>query len=579
MAQNKLPYSKKCLGLMLALATVCSVSPAFAAPTDVARPPGADAGGIRHSVEQPLVSGPETSRVEIEVERPEPSEPGEEEQGLRIHVKAFRITGQDLYSQEELQELVKDSVDQDLTLDELQAIAQKIAEHFRKDGYIVANAYLPAQDVAEGILEIIVVPGRYEGIDIRNQSRLDSKIVENWLSVIKPGDYVKKDVLERALLLMSDTSGVSIKATLAPGKASGTTTLIVEIADSHEMGGTFSLNNHGNYYTGQGRGRVSVDFNNISGKGDVLRLDDTYSGGGMNNAALQYLLPIGKNGARVGVSYSTMHYKLGKEFKALEFGGDSKVAGIFASYPVIRSRDANLFVQIGYDVRKLTDKGFWPGYVLSDKQDNIFSVGLNGASRDAKGFNTYDLTIATGDLSFKGGRSIFGEPVEQTDRLTAKTAGRYTKINLGFSRQQVLSDRLSFLFSVNGQAASKNLDSSQKLYLGGANAVRAYAEGEASGDQGYIVTGELRWNLPTRSILSLQLAVFIDHGQVTVHKNSWPGSGDNSLSLSGAGLGLIANIHKDYTVRLDYAKKISAKEDTAAPDKGGRWWLMGTQYF
>jgi hemolysin activation/secretion protein len=577
MAQKKsLPYGKKCLGIMLALATACSVSPVLAAPSDVARPPGADAGAIRHSVDQPPVSGPEKNKVEIEVERQEPPA-GPKEEGLRIHVKAFRITGQDIYSQEELQELVKDSVDQDLTLDELQAIAQKIAEYFRKAGYLVANAYLPAQDVAEGTLEIIVVPGKYESIDIRNQSRLNSEIVKNWLSVIKPGDYVKKDVLERALLLMSDTSGVSIKATLAPGKASGTTTLIVEITDSGEVTGTFSLNNHGNYYTGQGRGRVSVDVNNISGQGDVLTLDDTYSGGGLNNAAIQYLLPVGKDGARVGLSYSTMHYKLGKEFEVLEFDGDSKVAGIFASYPIIRSRDANLFAQIGYDVRKLTDNGF--GIKMSDKRDNVWSVGLHGAGRDERGFNTYDLSIATGDLSFKGGRSIFGEPAEDIDKSTAKTAGRYTKVNLGFSRQQLLTDRLSFLFSVNGQTASKNLDSSQKLYLGGASGVRAYAEGEASGDAGYLVTGELRWNLPTRSIPSLQLAAFIDHGRVTVHKNPWPGSGDNSLSLSGAGLGLIATIHKDYSVRLDYAKKISAETDTAAPDKNGRWWLTGTQYF
>jgi hemolysin activation/secretion protein len=573
MAQKKLPYGKKCLGIMLALATACSVSPVFAAPADVTRPPGADAGAIQHSVDQPPVSGPEKNKVEIEVERQEPPA-GPEEEGLRIHVKAFRITGQDIYRQEELQELVKDSVDQDLTLDELQAIAQKIAEHFRQQGYIVANAYLPAQDVAEGILEIIVVPGQYESIDIRNQSRLSTEIVQSWLSNIKPGDYVKKDVLERALLLMSDTSGVSIKATLAPGKAAGTTTLIVEINDDHEIGGTFSLDNHGNYYTGQGRGRVSVDLNNIGGKGDVLSFDDTYSGGGMNNAGLVYTIPVGRQGARLGVSYSTLHYKLGKEFEVLEFSGDSKVAGIFAAYPIIRSRDTNLFAQIGYNSRQLTDKGF--GLTLADKRDDVFSVGLNGTSQDERGFSTYDLSIATGNLSFKGGQSFFGEPAEEIDRTTAQTAGRYTKANLGFSRQQLLTDRLSFLFSINGQVANKNLDSSQKLYLGGASGVRAYAEGEASGDQGYILTGELRWNLPTPS---LQLAAFFDRGHVTVNKNPWTGSSDNSRTLSGAGIGLIANIHKDYSVRFDYARKISAETDTAAPDRGGRFWLLGTQYF
>lgn len=567
MAQNKsLPYGKKCLSFVLALVTACSVSPALAAS-----PP--DAGSIQHSVEQPPLTVAPKNNVEIEVGRQETPAGPEQDPGLRIHVRGFRITGQSIYSQEELQSLVQDSADKDLTLAELQAVAQKIAEHFRKAGYLVANAYLPAQDVADGTLEIIVVPGQYESIDIRNQSRLSTKIVKSWLDSIKPGDYVQKDVLERALLLMSDTSGVSIKATLAPGQASGTTTLIVEITDDHEMGGSFSLDNNGNYYTGQGRGRVVVDFNNLSGKGDVLSFDDTYSGGGLNNAAIRYLLPVGRDGARVGVSYSTMHYKLGKEFRELEFSGDSKVAGIFASYPLIRSRDTNLFVQIGYNTQSLTDNGL--GVALSDKRDNVWTVGLNGASQDAKGLSLYDLSIASGDLSFKGG-GLWGELDEEIDRLTARTAGRYTKATMGFSRQQLLSDRLSLVFSVSGQVASKNLNSSQKLYLGGYNGVRAYAEGEASGDQGYILTGELRWNLPTPA---LQLAAFFDRGHVTVNKNPWLDAGDNSRTLSGAGIGLIANIHKDYSVRLDYARKISAETDTAAPDHGGRFWLLGTQYF
>ena len=334
--KSKKPYGKKCLSLVLALATACAAAPAIAAPPE----PPANAGSIQHSVEKPPAAPPKNN-VDIEVKREKPPAPAREE-GPRIHVKAFRITGQDIYPEQDLQALVKDKLDQDLSLNELQGVAQTIAAYFRDRGYVVANAYLPAQDVADGTLKIIVVPGRYGGVDIRNHSRLSTKIVEDWLSDIKPGDYVKKDVLERTLLLMSDTSGVSIKATLAPGQASGTTTLIVDITDSHEMSGTFTLDNHGNYYTGAGRGRISLDLNNIGGQGDVLTLDDTYSGGGLNSAGVTYLLPVGRDGARVGVSYSTLHYEIGKDFKALDFNGESKIAGIFASYPIIRSRDRNL---------------------------------------------------------------------------------------------------------------------------------------------------------------------------------------------------------------------------------------------
>ena len=45
---------------------------------------------------------------------------------------------------------------------------------------------------------------------------------------------------------------------------------------------------------------------------------------------------------------------------------------------------------------------------------------------------------------------------------------------------------------MRGQLAFDNLDSSEKMELGGAYGVRAYPEGEAFGDEGYIATAEAR---------------------------------------------------------------------------------------
>ena len=70
---------------------------------------------------------------------------------------------------------------------------------------------------------------------------------------------------------------------------------------------------------------------------------------------------------------------------------------------------------------------------------------------------------------------------------------------------------------MRGQLAFDNLDSSEKMELGGAYGVRAYPEGEAYGDQGYVATLEARavagpvdGGCPGQ----LQLIAFVDVGEV-----------------------------------------------------------------
>ncbi|MEM5770230.1 MAG: ShlB/FhaC/HecB family hemolysin secretion/activation protein, partial [Bacillota bacterium] len=119
------------------------------------------------------------------------------------------------------------------------------------------------------------------------------------------------------------------------------------------------------------------------------------------------------------------------------------------------------------------------------------------------------------------------------------------------------------------------LDSSEKMYLGGGNGVRAYPQGEASGDQGYLLTTELRYQTNNPA---LQLVGFIDHGYVQGNHHDYVGAAENR-TLSGAGLGLIYSRSKQYTLRLDYAWKLGDEDAVSDDDKNGRLWLRGTRYF
>ncbi|WP_170233197.1 ShlB/FhaC/HecB family hemolysin secretion/activation protein [Sporomusa termitida] len=547
-----------------------AASPTFAASPNTSQVAGQVADSVKQS--QPPIQP--KSDISIEVNEPQREKPAPPA-GPTIKVSGFRITGQSIYSEDALQELLKDAVGKELTLGELQDIAGRtVAHYFRNQGFVVATAYIPVQEIRDGIVEIAVMPGKYSGIDIRNHSRLSNAAAAKFLSGIKAGDYVKRDELERVLLLLNDIGGIKVESVLTPGKEAGTTELVVDIKDANTVTATLLASNYGNRYTGSEQSNLDINFNNATGQGDVLSIGGSYTGHGMNNFSMNYMLPYGSRGWRLGVNYSRLNYTLKEEYAPLAANGKSETYGVYGQYPFVRSRNYDLYGQIGVATRRLVDDIDLFNSSNRRKTDFV-TLGLNGISRDSRGINSFDLSLVSGRLNFTGKEDIFGNNWEVTDAQGAQTAGHYTKVNVTANRYQHLKDRLNLYLSIKGQLASKNLDSSEQLYLGGANGVRAYPQGEANGDEGYILTGELRYDLPTPKF---QLAAFIDSGHAGGSKNNWKGSSP-SRTLSGAGLGLILNNWQEYHLRVDYAWRLSSSQATTESDKHGRWWLAGVRYF
>jgi hemolysin activation/secretion protein len=127
-----------------------------------------------------------------------------------------------------------------------------------------------------------------------------------------------------------------------------------------------------------------------------------------------------------------------------------------------------------------------------------------------------------------------------------------------------LAGNFSLLASFNGQWASKNLDSSEKMILGGPNAIRAYSGSEAQGDSGWYGSLELRYDWPGGSPLgALQLQGYLDAGQVRLHQDTQglpiaTATGRNSYGLAGAGLGVSLTKPGSYMLRAGVAQAIGS---------------------
>ena len=490
----------------------------------------------------------------------------------RIMVQRLQITAPPIFTEAELVAASGFTPGSELTLADLRALAAKVAGYYQARGYFLTQAFLPAQDIEDGVVTIQVLPGQYGKVQVRNSSNLSDSLAGNIVAGLD-GEVIATGPLERRLLLLSDLPGVQVGSTLAPGTSLGASDLFVDVQPGARFNGSIDADNQGNRYTGRNRIGATVNITELAGLGDVATLRAFTSADGLNYGRAAYQGQAGL--LRLGAAYTHMDYKLGKEFAVLDAKGTAKIASVYASYPLVRSRAANLYAQVNYDDKDFQDKTESTGTV-NDKSAKVWILNLNGDSKDTVGggaVNNYSLTYTTGKVDIETPVALL------IDQLTVKSAGRFHKLGLTAARLQSLGADTSAYAIVTAQTASKNLDVSEKMGLGGVGGVRAYPGGEAYGDQGYVLNLELRRNLPFTALPGqLQLVGFADTGTVKLNRNQWS-AGDNRRTLSGAGVGLTWTGANALLVKAYYAHKLGNAEATSAPDKAGRFWLQAIKYF
>jgi hemolysin activation/secretion protein len=494
---------------------------------------------------------------------------------VKINVRALRVTGSHVYSEPELIDLTGFRPGSELSLSDLRAMADRITAHYRAHGYFVALAWLPAQEVKDNLVTISVSEGQYREVSVRNSSNLSDRLVRSDLEGLNSGDPVLLEPLENRLLLLSDLPGVNVRSTLVPGTTVGTSDLIVDVTPGQRISGSVDFDNAGNPYTGEWRVGATVNVNNPLGLGDVASLRLLTSGEGLKYARASYQLQVGRG--TVGVAYSRLDYRLGKEFESLGAHGTTDIASVFGRYPLIRSRNNNLYAQLEYDAKKFQDRiDAVPS--VTDKKARVLMASLYGDHTDnlgGGGLTAYSVTGSTGTIDIQTAEA------RTADASSARSNGHFNKLAFNASRSQNLSGPFSLYAGISGQVASKNLDVSEKMELGGMNGVRAYPEGEAYADEGYLLTIEGRMQLPMfsdRMPGRLQLVAFVDGGSVRTNRNPWT-AGDNRRTLSGAGVGLVWSDPGNFMVRTYYARKLGNEKATSSPDKSGRFWIQGVKYF
>ncbi len=513
--------------------------------------------------------------------------------GVKVIIKKIIFSiPQKIVSESELQKIVQYAVGKELGFSGLQAIAQKITVYLREEkNYMFAKAYLPVQDITDGVIEIAVMPGvsaNKINVVLNQYTRINKKILEriaNDSIGISKAMQIKN--IERAILLINDIPGISSQASLEKGNQSGSSQVNINANEGKLINGVVSVDNYGDRYTGTWRRTVQLAVNDPLGWGDQISGVIT-NANHLLSGKIAYSIPLALSGAFWNISYSSLQYRLGGSMKSLRAKGTAETFATGVSYSLIRTRDMSLWTSLGYESTGLHDET--GGSTTSDRRVSVGNFNLNGSFFDQVGkaaITNLTLSLYSGTLEI----SEIGD-AKATDLTGAGSDGDFFRTTYSIARLQRATDDLSFLTGIRGQFAGRNLDSSQKFILGGPTGVRAYPIGEASGDEGHTFTLESRYDLKfTPSWAKTQLVLFYDAGYIKLHKNTWTGSvtnvsGKNHYWLAGAGPGLIVGKDGLYSVRLSYARKISnnpgRNTDNSDADNRhdpGCFWFQGIIWF
>jgi hemolysin activation/secretion protein len=505
-----------------------------------------------------------------------------------ITLKNIKFQGVTILGDMELKGIVDPFINTPMTYEQMLEIGMVVETYYRQNNYL-ARAILPPQDLTDGVLTIDVIESVFSKVEIEQELE-DLPNTQQHVSAIidaqqKTGDLLNTKSLDRAIALANDLPGMSAQGSLRQGAEVGETELLLKLYQGRTRQTELSIDNAGSRSTGAQRLMATFTWFNPNDIADLFSIVAVHTQGS-DYARLAYSVPVGVDGWRIGANTSVMGYEVVVgEPGMVGAVGRSLAQGLEWIYPLLRSDEASATVTLAADAKEFKNTSA-QGLLMSDYSAKVLSAQVAGFYRDLNpggGTGTYSVQVSHGDLNLTGSLN------EQTDKNGAGTAGSFNKVKFNASWQEALTTKTSAFVSYSAQLADKNLDSSEKMQLGGMNGVRAYPTGEGSGADAQLVQLELRHQLDS----GVTVTGFYDWGQVWLyHSPDFPGGPvpggplNNRNTYSGFGASIAYTNDDGVNFRATWARKqghnpnpTQTGNDQDGTRDRNRYWLQVTLPF
>ena len=469
-----------------------------------------------------------------------------------ITLKSIQFKGVKILGDLELKGIVEPYLNTPMTYEQMLEIGMVIESYYTKNNYLARAVFAP-QDLTDGVLMVDVIESVFSKVEVEQELEDLPNTQAHVASIIQAlqatGEPLNTKSLDRALALANDVPGISAQGSLRQGREAGETELLLKLYQNRTRQTELSMDNGGSRSTGAVRYLATLTWFNPNDLADMLNIVGVYTKGS-EYVRVAYSAAVGSEGWRMGVNMSAMAYEvIVGEQGMVGAVGRAMTQGLEWVYPLLRKDDSSSTVTLTADKKTFVNTSA-QGLLMSDYSAKVMTAQVSGFYRDLNpggGMGTYSVLVTHGGINLDGSLS------QQTDASTVHTEGIFNKIRLNSTWQQALSTRTTASVSYTGQLADRNLDSSEKMQLGGMNGVRAYPTGEGSGSDGHLVQLELRQQLED----GINLATFYDWGQVWLqHDPTYPGGPQhNQNTYKGFGASVGYTTEQGVNFKATWARK------------------------
>ena len=528
-----------------------------------------DAGQILQET-RPLSAPAPLAMPPINVpQRDEKPDASVSDNNTRVKVSQFDFVGNTVLSTETLRQALAPWSQRELNYGELIEAVEAVEAAYKAAGYFLAQANLPPQQIKDGVIQITVGEGTLHQVRLEGESNIGSDTLYAYTDHLALGKPLQLPVLERQILLINELAGGRASLDLQAGQTEGSTDVVLNLTVESQLTGRLEANNHGAPSTGENRVVLTVFGNSLFNRGERITMNVLNSDtNGLQAYTLRGDIPLGGDGWRASVTSSRATYALGGAFASQRLNGVADSQRLGLSYPIIRSNSKSLRVQLEADQSALNDNylavGRFPakkssGQTLTTSAEWIDTWGGGGANRL--------------DLALRSGQLILNAAATADDGYN--TRGEFSKLVLNATRQQNLGKDVNLQVALNAQEAGKNLDSSEKLSLGGPLTLPGYGNGEAVADSGYWLRLGTRWQVQS----SLTLSAMTNWAQLRLAKQALANASvNNTRELADFALGadwvLLKNLNASALVAWPLLKANVIEDNNKV-----RLWLSLTTVF
>lgn len=499
----------------------------------------------------------------VETEKPAAPAPAGAK-GKTVKVTAFEFSGISVYSQAQLSEQIGEFLNRPVTLLDIYAAADKIAEFYANAGYTLASVNVPPQKISDGTVLLEVSEGRIGEVVLEDNSSQRVGLVRQFLGV-RNGELYRSDTVDNGMQNLNELPGLTARAVIKPGAEYGTSDLVIRNTEA-PVSGVMFVDNYGRKSIGETRYAASVNFNNLTGAEDQLQLLGLES----SNSLLRYYygaynIPLGFAGDRLVFSYGHAAFDV-VDIPGLN--GSSHNGKVEVQHPLLRTRANRLNLTAG--VSRTYSNTDLSGAALPGTSITLLELGATYNHL----YSSAAVTQLTTSLASNFDRQVRADltpPAPPASQVLRGDQRLRAEVDLIHFQPLSAEKQMALVAHFDGVWSPDPLSDPSAFSIGGPQSIRGYPASEVRGDRGYVgqLTLQQRYLFASTQVTG---RVFADSGKVYSIDPTPPQS--KQASLTSLGLGADFDFNR-ISLKLDWS---SPRDGHVASDGRNKGRVYGSLF-